>query len=475
MTPKHLLLILFAYRYVAVFVFLVGASIGAVITVTTPKTYSASTDLLVDSRQDPTGGVLIGGQNYMATQVAIIQSERVAIGVVKRLRIDQTPNLVETWRNVTGGKTPLENYYAPLLRGGLRAEPLRTSNIITLTYEGADPKFVTAVVNAYAQAYLDLTIDLRVEPVRQYANWFDERLKTLRESVATAQNKLSDFQREQGIVGNADQEIARLEALLAELNTVQSENAVLNSRQKMANSELSQDVLASSTVQGLRSGINSLEAKLTETRISLGPNHPQRIQQENQLAELNKQMQIELTRVSGGAKVAKTTAGLREAELRGVIAQQKKRVLELRQQRDRIAVLAQDVEAAKRIYDSVLQRSYQLNLEKQTDQANVSILSPAVEPSAPFKPNKPKFVAMSLLAALGAALTAAIGLELLNRKVRVIQDIMIDDVPVLGIIERKGPTYTVRERLALAGKFISQRKLRKAIFSATKNPTPRLT
>jgi len=475
MTPKHILLILFAYRYVAVLVFLVGASIGAFITVTTPKAYFASTDLLVDSRADPIAGVLTGGQNYLATQVAIIQSERVAIGVVKRLRIDQNPSLVETWRSITSGKVPLENYYATLLRRGLRAEPLRGSNVITLTYEGADPKFVTAVVNAYAQAYLDLTIDLRVEPVRQYANWFDERLKTLRENVAGAQNKLTDFQREQGIVGNADQEISRLDALLAQLITVQSENAVLNSRQKMADSELSQDVLANLIVQGLRANINGLEAKLTEARVSLGPNHPQRIQLEGQLTELNKQLQVELARVSGGVRVAKTTAGLREAELRGVIAQQKQRVLELRQQRDRIAVLAQDVEAAKRIYDSVLQRSNQLNLEKQTDQANVSVLSPAIEPTVPYKPDKPKFVAMSLLGALGAAVAAAMGLEFLNRKVRVLQDLMIDDVPVLGVIERKGPTYTVRERLALAAKFVSQRKLRKAIISNSLNPSPRLT
>ena len=476
MTPKHLLLILYAYRYVAVVVFLMGLSIGAVVTVTTPKAYTASTDLLVDSRADPIAGVLTGGQNYIATQVAIIQSERVAVGVVKRLRIDQTPNLVDDWRKATDGKVPLENYYANLLRRGLRAEPQRTSNVITLTYEGADPKFVTAVVNAYAQAYLDLTIDLRVEPVRQYANWFDERLKTLRENVQAAQTKLTEFQKEQGIVGDADLEIRRLDALLAELVTVQSENAALNSRQKMAGSDLTQDAMASPLVQRLRSDLNTLEAKLSEARLSQGPNHPQRIQLEGQVTELQKQLQTELGRVSGSTRVAKTTAGLRESELRSVINQQKERVLELRQQRDRIAVLAQDVEAAKRIYDSVLQRSNQLNLEKQTDQANVSILSPAVEPTSPFKPNKPKFIALAVLGSLAAALGAALGLETLNPKVRLAEDLLVDDVPVLGVIDRKDPnSYTGLDRLALAGKFLSGRRQRKALTNNAAPPTPRLT
>ncbi|MBK9439977.1 MAG: chain length determinant protein EpsF [Comamonadaceae bacterium] len=474
MSPKLILLVLFAHRYAAALAFLLVLSVGAVVTLTTPKTYQATTDLLVDSRTDPIAGVLTGGQNYIATQIAIIQSERVAIGVVKRLRIDQTPTLVNDWRNATGGKVPLENYYANMLRRGLLAEPKRSSNVITLTYEGADPKFVTAVVNTYAQAYLDLTVDLRVEPVRQYANWFDERLKTLRENVESAQTRLSEFQRNKGIVGNADQEIARMDALMSQLVTVQSENAVINSRQRTSGTDMSQEVLASGLVQSLKGEVNALEVKLTEVRLSLGPNHPQRIQLEGQLAALKTQLQSEMSRVAGGTRVAQTAANMHESELRGLINAQKSRVLELRQQRDEIAVLAQDVEAAKRIYDSVLQRSNQLNLEKQSDQANISVLSPAIEPTAPFKPNIPKFIAASVLGALAAAFVAAMGLEFLNRKVRVVDDMMFEDVPLLGVIDRRPPQYSLGDRLALTGKFFSNRKLRKEIASST-HQTPRLT
>jgi capsular polysaccharide biosynthesis protein len=140
----------------------------------------------------------------------------------------------------------------------------------------------------------------------------------------------------------------------------------------------------------------------------------------------------------------------------------------LRAERDRVAVLTQEVEAANRIYESVLTRSNQLNLEKQTDQANVSILSPAVEPSAPYKPNIPKYLAATLLGALAAAIGAALGLELLNRKVRVIEDIAIDDVPVLGVIERRGNAYSIKERLALFKKFFTKRKLRKEIVASSR-------
>jgi len=471
MNIKQLLLILFAHRYAAALAFLVVAGAGGAYTWTVPKTYQATTDLLVDSRADPIAGAVVTGSNYIATQVAILQSERVAIGVVKRLRIADTPTLVEQWKNGTQGKVPLENYYANILRRGLLAEPLRGSNVIRLTFEGADPKFATSVVNTYAQSYLDLTIDLRVEPVRQYADWFDDRLKTLRDNVEAAQTKLSNFQRERGIVSNdqrADVENQRLDALLAQLVSLQGDNMAISSRQKTSGGELSPDVQASPVVQSLRGELNRAENRLTEVSVSLGPNHPQRVQLEGQISELKQQLAQEMTRVSGSTGVAKTTAGLRENELRAVIATQKERVLTLKAERDQVAVLSQDVEAARRIYDSVLQRANQLNLEKQTDQANVSILSPAIEPNTPSKPNVPKYVAGTLGGALGGAIAVALGLEMLNRKVRVVQDIMIEEVPILGVIERRGDNYTVNERFGLLKKFFTKRKMRKEIVAASR-------
>ena len=207
---------------------------------------------------------------------------------------------------------------------------------------------------------------------------------------------------------------------------------------------------------------------MSEMRVNLGPNHPTRVQLEGQIAELKQQLEEEMRRVSGGTTVAKTTSGIREAELRAVIAAQKERVLSLRQERDQIAVLAQDVEAAKRIYDSVLQRSNQLNLEKQTDQANVTILSPAVEPTAPAKPDVPKYLLGAMLGALAAAIVSALGLEFLDRRVRTASDITIEDVPILGVIERREGKYSIGERLSLFAKFFTKRKKRKEFEAASR-------
>ena len=471
MKLKQILLIIFAHRYVAALLFVMVAAVGVVFTLTTPKSYQATTDLLVDSRADPIAGAVITGNNYIATQMAILQSERLAIDVVKRLKLADRPEFVAIWQGATGGKTPFEAFFGSMLSKMLVAEPLSNSNVIRLTVEGRDPKLVTDIANTFAQAYLELTVNLRVEPARQYSEWFDQRLKSLRDNVERAQSKLSDFQRETGIVSNdqrVDVEAQRLDALMAQLVVVQGENMSINSRQKTSGSESSPDVQASSVVQGLRAELNKAQASLAELSLTLGPNHPQRMELEGHIAELKKQLANEINVVSGSTGVAKTSANIRYNELSAAIAAQKAKVLSLRAQRDQMAVLEQDVEAAKRIYDSVAQRSNQVNLEKQTDQANVSILSPAVQPDAPSKPNRGKYLVATIAAALAAAFGGAIGIEFLDRKVRVVEDLEDEDVPVIGVIERRDSSYTLRERFDLFKKFFTKRSVRKELAATSR-------
>jgi polysaccharide biosynthesis transport protein len=473
MNPKQILLIVFAHRYLAAIVFLVVALVGAVVTLKTPKSYVASTDLLLESRADPiAAGPLTGTfASYLATQVAIIQSERLLNSVVKRLYASENPSLIEQWKITTQEQVPIDMYFRSLLRNGLTVEPVRGTNVIRLWFGGPDPKFVSIAANAYAQAYLNLTVDLRVEPVTRYAEWFAERQKALRADVEAAQMKLSEYQRIKGITSTdqrADNESQRLAALMAQLAAIQGENIDLRSRQQTSGGVLSADTQASTAVQNLRTALNSAEARMSELRVTLGTNHPIRVQLEEQIAQLRQQLAEEVKIVSGGTSLAQTTGGLRESKLRAAIAAQKELVISLIAERDEIAVLTQDVEAAKRIYDSVLQRGNQLDLEKQTDQANVSILSSAVEPTTHTKPDTPKLLGMTLAAAFGAAFAAAVAVEFLNRKVRVIEDIMIEDVPVLGVIERRWEKCTAREKLSLFTKFFTKRKIRKEAVASSK-------
>lgn len=467
MTPQQLLLIIFARRHLAAAIFVIVALAGTAFSLMMPKTYTATTSLVIDVKSDPIAGALlptVGTPTYMATQTEIISSERTAIGVVRILRIDQNPQLVAQWREATNGHTPLENYFARLLRSGMAVSPTRGSNIISLSYSGRDPKFATTVANAYAQAYIDLLIDMRVDPARQYSTWFDERLKVLRANLEKAQAKLSAYQREKGIVASderVDQETQRLNALAGQLATIQGERVDISSRQRSSGNELSPDVQQNPIVVSLKSEIAKAEAKLSETSSTMGKNHPVRIQLEGQIAGLKDQLDKEMRRISGGAATATRTSAMKESELKQLIEEQKKQVLALRETRDEINVLTKDVESAQRAYESVAQRMSQLSLEAQSEQTNVRVLSPAIEPSDPSRPNVPRFIAGSLAGGILLGILAALGIEYLDRRVRDKADLVVDGVPVFGLVGPLRDKYTIRQRIEIVRAFIANRRQRR--------------
>jgi succinoglycan biosynthesis transport protein ExoP len=73
--------------------------------------------------------------------------------------------------------------------------PARESSVIALSYRAPDPRFAAALANAFVQAYIDTALELRTDPARQYAAFFDTRSKEARDVLEKAQARLTAFQR----------------------------------------------------------------------------------------------------------------------------------------------------------------------------------------------------------------------------------------------------------------------------------------
>ena len=133
-----------------------------------------------------------------------------------------------------------------------------------------------------------------------------------------------------------------------------------------------------------------------------------------------------------------------------MVDQQKRQLLSLRSDRDQIAVYQRDVEAAQRAYDAVSMRLGQVNMEGQNNQANTRLLSPAVEPLEPSRPRVMVGILGSLLGALAVGILAALGLELLDRRIRRPEDLMVmPGVPVIGVLQPADSRRPVFRRLLM--------------------------
>ncbi len=448
MTFQQFLLILWARRKLALSVLGVTFLTTLVVSLVLPREYTATTSLVIDVKSpDPIAGIVMQGMmapGYMATQMDIINSDRVASRVVKLLGIAGNAEAVEKWREASEGKGSIESYYGELLQKKLDIKPSRESNVININFSGPEPQFAAAVANAFAQAYIDTSIELRVEPARQYSAWFEERQKGLRANLEQAQAKLSAYQQEKGIVVTDDRimdnETARLNDLAAQLAAAQAQRADAASRQKSGTSELSLEVLQNPLIQNLKAEIARSESKLSELNANLGKNHPQVQQLEAQIKEQNQQLREEIGRISGGAAVATRFGAVKQEELKAAIEEQKKRVLAIKAERDQLAVLVNDVETARRAYEAVGQRMTQSNLEGQSQQTNVLVLSPAVEPTKHSRPrvflNLLVAIFLGTLLGVGAALVAELG----QRRIRSAEDLALAlELPVLAELDSTQP------------------------------------
>lgn len=435
-------------RYpIALSVAILAFAIGAGVASSLPKRYIAETSLMVDVRSpDPVAALLSASgmaPGSLGTQVDIIKSDRVARKVVRMLRLDENPAVVKMWQESTQGRGQVADWMANLLQRGLRVTPARESNLITLSYQGSDPAFVTSVANAFAQAYIEASVELKVEPARQYARWFGDQAKILRENVEKAQARLSEFKQRIGIVGteeSVDYEFSKLNELSARLTTVQGETRDAQIKQRSGKSDAGTlpEVMGNSVVAGLRGKIADMEAKVKEAAGNLGTKHPQYLRMESELAELKARLAAEATFAARSYSAVGAISRSKEAELKDAIEAQKKKLFVLRKERDEIAVLARDVETAKRAYEAVTARYTQTNLESQITQTNVSVLTPAIEPIDPSFP-KPMPQMMLILAGLGILLGcgAALGLEMIDRRIRSPEDLAeMLQLPVLAVIEK---------------------------------------
>src|SRR5262249_32570657 len=149
-----------------------------------PKRYTASATVIVDFKAaDPVMGVLMPAQfipGYMATQVDIIQSRAVALKVVKALNLGDIPAIRRQHLEDSDGRGRFEDWLADLLLKRLDVKPSRESSVIEISYSNPDPKFAATMANAFAQAYIEQNLELKMFPAQKTSVWFDQQILELK-------------------------------------------------------------------------------------------------------------------------------------------------------------------------------------------------------------------------------------------------------------------------------------------------------
>lgn len=447
MTPRQHVGIFRARWRLAASIFGAVLLTTVIVTLLWPVQYQAGASVVVDLKPDPTTGTVSPDQllaSYMVTQVDIASSDRVARSVVHQLQLDQEPERREAWLASTGGRGDYVGWIVERLRKKISITPSHDSSVITISALADDRKKAALLANAFVEAYVNTTIDLKVEPARQYAAWFAERSRGLQTELETKQKRLSDYQSDNGITAideRLDIENARLTDLSASATKAQEEYAQKESKQRQAEShpDSMSDVLQSTLIAGLKAQLGAAESKHKDMAASVGVNYPQYKAGEAEVASLRAQIAEEENKVLNSLKSDAQLALRQQTDARAALEAQKKRVLELKHERDQMQLLQNDVAGAQRAFDDVTQRRSQTTLEGQLQQTNVLPLTQAVEPPRRARPVVRLNLAVGFLLGLVLAAGTVIQLELVNPIIRSAEDMLrVLPVPLLGSVRSAG-------------------------------------
>lgn len=314
MDLKQYILALGARRK-AFFVALIATIVTAVaVALVVPKKYVATASLMMDARDEQTmsPGRLSPRERatYLQTQVDLLMSNRISTQVARDLKLAQRPGVREAWEQDTGGLGSIDEWIAEGLRLKLDIDT-SVSSLVLVNFSSDDPKFAAEVANGFAKAYLDTVLQLRTEPTREAAKWFDEQLKTLRTQVVQAQTRLNTYQKQKGILAEdarLDVESTRLAELSTQLMVARNATYDALSRYKQATEvvesgvspEAIPDVLSNAHINALKVDLSRVEGRLEQESAILGPNHPQYLRTTAEVQALREKLKSETRKLVAG-------------------------------------------------------------------------------------------------------------------------------------------------------------------------------
>jgi polysaccharide biosynthesis transport protein len=111
---------------------IVGLAIG--VSLMLPQRYTATASVVIDMKGiDPVTGmvlpVVIPASGYIATQIDILSSHKVALKAVDTLRLLENPAALQLFQERAQGRGSARDWFANLLLDDLKVEPSRESSM----------------------------------------------------------------------------------------------------------------------------------------------------------------------------------------------------------------------------------------------------------------------------------------------------------------------------------------------------------
>src|SRR5437764_1597327 len=214
-------------------------------------------------------------------------------------------------------------------------------------------------------------------------------------------------------------------------------------------------ISSSGLVNDARRSVLQVEASIATLALRYKEKHPKMMAARAALAEAKKKLhqavmaQPEILRNS----IEQTKAT--EASLQGVLQDQQGVAVALNRAAIGYQELARQAETDRALYESVLRQIKDTSLTKDVKTNAVSVIEHSPLPNSPVSPNPTKAVALGLLGGLAAGLAFVLGVDMLDRSVKTVDQAEAAlGLPVLAAVPEttdEGPVTRLKQRSKALG------------------------
>lgn len=413
---------------------------------------------------------------FYETQWGLLRSQSLAERVVTELRLQDNPTFFEQFGATEvadeirdRGRGPaaanrrqeLVRAAAGILLSNVEIEPTRLSRLAEIKFTSPDPNLSAQIANAWAQSFIEISLERRFDATSYARNFLEERLQQLRQRLQDSERALVAYAANQRIINvptstttGADQANVTTERPLVaedlsvlnrELNEATAARMAAQSRLR-GSGGTTIEALNNQAISDLRSRRAGLAADYARMVAQFEPDYPPARALADQIAEIDRAIAREETRVRSTLQAAFDAASAREEMLRGRVNGLESDLLDLRGRTIQYNIFQREVDTNRQLYDALLQRYKEIGVAGGVGVNNISIVDRAMVPESPSSPNVVLNLLLSLLIGglLGAG--AALALEQVDQTIsdpRGLEAAL--GLPLLGTIPRSSNEDPVEE------------------------------
>lgn len=470
--PDQLVEIALRRRWFLIIPFCISMLVGIYLALFLPKTYEASTLILIEVQRVPTDYVRSIVSTDVDSRINTISQQ-----ILSRTNLEKVINRLNLFSGAQYQKMLLTDKVEMMRRnidinvtgGGGRT---RDPDSFGITYRGKSPEDVMNVVNTLASHFIDENLKVREEQASGTSNFLEGELFSMRKKLEEVEEIMKDYRKKYmgELPEQLDSNLRILDRMQEQLLDRQTRLADAKNRLAVLTNNIvssQASALASSTegttdIHQLNEQLNALMAKYTDR-------HPDVIRLKKTIANLKAKMdqadgqeQVAAVMMSPSDKQALfeikqelKTLEQEISDLRSQVNLYKTRVENTPKREQELMGLQRDYTNIQESYSSLLRRKLEseiaVNMEKKQQGERFRIIDSARFPEKPASPDMRKLFLIVPLMGLGLGCGVIFLLEYMDTSFRRSSDIeSFLDIPVIAEIPSiQYPADLARDRFHL--------------------------